>query len=264
MSKTPPEIEAGVKSMYLAGESNSRIASVHGIHVTTVSRIAERFGILRTQSEGQAIRSAREATGWDRIGKKGAVQSVKTGKWYPCDSAYEYARMIQLDEDDSVSEWARCGVRIPYSVNGVLLLYVPDIEIKMADGSVRVEEVKPKKYISRGKNPAKFDAARKYFSPLGVQFTVVTEDEIGWKRIRQLDGMPLNGVPDEERAQRRRDAALRHLHSMTPDERAIYNEKARLREAAKRSANRDEYNRRAREYRAARVAKNSATSGSLF
>jgi hypothetical protein len=264
MSKTPPEIEAGVKSMYLTGEPNSRIASVHGIHVATVSKIAARLGILRTKSEGQATRSAREATGWDRVGKKGAVQSIKTGLWHPCDSAYEYARMIQLDEDDSVSEWKRCDIRIPYSANGVLALYVPDIEVRMVDGSVRVEEIKPKKYADRGKNPAKFEAARQYFSTLGIEFTVITEAEIGWKRIRQLDGMPLNGVPDEERAQRRRDAALRHLRAMTPEQRADYNEKARLREAAKRAANRDEYNRRAREYRAARLARNAAPSGSLF
>jgi len=250
--------------MYLAGEPNSKIATATGIHVTTVSRVAKRLGIIRTKSEGQAVRAARDATGWDRIGKKGAVQSEKTGVWHPCDSAYEYARMIQLDADPSVREWRRCDRRIAYVFNGVSSLYVPDIEVITVGGLVRVEEVKPGKMVGKTKNVAKFAAARAALGPLGIEFFVVTEDVIGWKEIRKYDGMGLNGVPDEERAQRRRDAALRHLHKMTPGERVEYNRKARIREATKRASNRTAYNAKAREYRAARNASKKDAPGSLF
>jgi hypothetical protein len=265
MSKrTNPEIEAGVAAMYSAGDEIKKIASAHGVGVWVVSRIAKRLGILRTKSEGQAVRAARDMTGWSRIGKKGAVQSEKTGIWHPCDSAYEYARMLQLDRDPGVLHWKRCARRIPYVRSGVKSLYVPDIEVTMQDGSVRVEEIKPKKMLDRGSNPEKFEAAKRALSKDGVQFVVVTEDDIGWKEIRKLDGLGLNGVPDEERMQRARKRSLRHLHAMTPERRADYNEKARLREAAKRATNRDEYNRRAREYPAARLARNSAPFVSLF
>lgn len=261
MSKrSRPEIEAGIAAMYLAGEPVSLIASQIGVHPTTVSRVAKRIGVIRTRSEGQAVRAAREAVGWGRIGKKGAVQSTKTGVWHPCDSAYEYARMHQLDGDPMVSHWKRCDRRIPYEHDGLSLLYVPDLEVTMADGSVRVEEIKPAKFLGRGKNPAKFNAAAQFLSKIGVSFLVVTEETIGWKTIRSLDGLGLNGVPDEERAQRRRDAALKHLHAMSPEKRAAYNEAARVREAAKRAANRDEYNRKAREYRAKKKLRNQSAA----
>lgn len=259
-AKSRPEIESGVVFMYRAGEPVAQIAATHGIHIGTVSRIAKRFGILRTKSEGQAVRAAREAVGWARYGKKGAVQSIKTGIWHPCDSAYEYARMHQLDSDPLVKHWERCNRRIPYDCDGRRLLYVPDIEVTMMDGSIRIEEVKPGKFVARGRNPAKFDAAHRHLAQLNISFTVVTEQVIGWKVIRDLDGMGLNGVPDEERAQRRRKAAIKHLHSMSPEDRAAYNEAARLRESAKRAANRDEYNRKAREYRAIRKLRNSVAA----
>lgn len=250
--------------MYLAGKAASEIARVHGVHATTVSRIAEAGGVLRSKSEGQAVRSAREGTGWDRIGKKGAVQSEKTGKWHPCDSAYEYARMIQLDADVGVLEWRRCERRIAYEFRGTNALYVPDIEVVLIGGQVRVEEVKPGKMVGTPKNMAKFAAAVNALALDGIQFQVITEQEIGWKEIRKYDGMGLNGVPDEDRAQRRRESALRHLHKMTPSQRAEYNRKAQIREAAKRAANRTDYNRKIREYRAAKNAKNIDSPGSLF
>lgn len=243
---------AGIAAMYLAGEPIERIASAHGVHVTTVSNVARRLGILRTNAESQAIRATRDAFGWSQIGKKGAVQSKKTGVWHPCDSAYEYARMLQLDELQAVASWKRCEHRIPYGYNGKQSLYVPDLEVVMIDGSIRVEEVKPIKFLDRGKNPAKFSAASAYFQRLEIEFVIITEEDIGWREIRNLDGMGLNGVPEEERAQRRRDAALRHLHAMSPEKRAAYNEAARIREAAKRAANREAYNRKAREYRVLR------------
>jgi len=254
----PPEVEAGIVAMYVAGDSVKLIAQRYAVDVTTVSRLAKRFGVIRSKSEAQAVRAARDACGWDRVGKKGAFQSEKTGRWVPCDSAYEFARMAQLESNPDVVSWWRCSRRIDYKLGEASLVYVPDIEVFMVDGSVIVEEVKPAKMLRLPKNVAKFAAARIHFARLGILFDVVTEDQIGWKAIRHLDGMPLNGVPDEDRKQRRRDSALKHLHAMTPERRAAYNEQARIRESAKRAADREAYNRRMREYRASKKAARAA------
>ncbi len=255
-SNTPAEVARGIVAEYVAGGStNQQIADRFGVHVTTVSRLAKAFGVLRSKSEAQAVRASRDSVGWDRFGKKGAVQSVKTGEWHPCDSAYEYARMLQLDADPEVRAWFRSQHRVPYEFMGSRLLYVPDIDVEMVGGERFVEEVKPAKYLGQARNVAKFQAAKDYFSRVGISFRIITEAEIGWQAIRNLDGMPLNGVPEEERKQRRRDAALKHLRSLSPERRADYNLKAKIREAAKRAANREEYNRKAREYRAKRKAR---------
>lgn len=249
----PKPIEKSVKSdvvaMYLSGEKLCLIASKHGINATTVSRIAKSAGVLRSQSEAQAVRAARDAVGFERFGKKGAVQSKKTGKWFAADSAYEYARMIQLDDDPTVLEWSRCDDRIPYRFDGVSKLYVPDLRVVRVGGSVSVEEIKPIKMACAPKNIAKFSAARAYYGPIGVCFLVITENDIGWSAIRALDGMPLNGVPDDERAAKRRAASLKVLHAMSPEKRAAYNLAAKEREAKKRASDRDAYNAKAREYR---------------
>lgn len=259
MSKSlPPEVEAGIVEMYVACESIKSIAARHGVHVTTVSRVAGRLGVIRSKSESQAVRAAREACGWDRVGKKGAFQSTKSDRWFPCDSAYEFARMAQLDQDAEVVMWSRCARRIEYEFHGQHLVYVPDLEVVRVDGSVTVEEIKPAKMTGKAKNVAKAQAAELHLARLGIRYVVITEDQIGWKAIRNLDGMPMNGVSDEDRRQRRRDSSLKHLYAMSPAERAAYNERARIREAAKRAANREAYNSKAREYRAARKARTAS------
>jgi hypothetical protein len=257
----PTKIDKEVKEialrMYLNGESNLTIASKCGIHLTTVSNIARAAGVIRSKAEGQAVRSAREAVGFDRFGKKGAVQSVKSGKWYASDSAYEFVRMHQLDSDSTVREWSRCQDRIPYQFGDKTRFYVPDLRVVAADGAITIEEIKPNKLVATEKNIAKFAAAKAHYASLGVAFQVVTEDQIGWFEIRRYDGVALHGVPDEERMQKRRDASMKVLNNMSHEKRAAYNLAAKIREAAKRSIDRDAYNAKAREYRAKRKAKKS-------
>lgn len=250
--KITDEMRSGILAMYQNGHPNKLIADRYGINVTTVSRVAKRAGVLRSQSESQTVRANRECVGWSRIGKKGAFQSRKMNMWIPCDSSYEYARMAQLDEDPAIVSWCRCSRRIPYVLDGIRHTYIPDLEVVLSGGGIRVEEVKPERRVAEPRNQAKFSAAEAELAAKGIAFAVVTEREIGWKQIRNLDGMGLNFVPDEDRAKRRREAALRHLRAMSPEKRAEYNRKARIREAAKRAANREEYNRRAREYRRAK------------
>lgn len=243
-------------------QSSGQIAASFGISASTVARILRARGITRSNSESQAIRVARETVGFSRFGKKGAFHSKKSGSWMPCDSAYEYARMLQLEHDDGVSSWRRCDDRILYVDAGIKRIYVPDLVVELAGGAVRVEEIKPMKLLSIGSNHLKFDAARDFYCKRGISFSVVTEADIGWDAIRRLDGVPLGEVPDAVRKEKRRQAALKHLRSMTPEQKAEYNRKAREREAAKRASDRDAYNRKARERRAQKKAQ--AEQGGLF
>lgn len=249
--------------LYLSGEKIASIAKKHGINPTTVSRIAASAGVLRTKSEAQAMRASREAVGFDRFGKKGAVQSKKSGEWFAADSAYEFVRMHQHDENPNVAVWARCEDRIPYEFEGNRLFYVPDIRVVEASGRIVVEEIKPIKMLQVAKNVAKFAAAKAFYTPIGIAFEIITENEIGWSNLRKFDGVALHGVPDEERAEKRRKASLKVLHSMSPEKRAAYNLAAKEREAKKREANRDAYNEKAREYRRLRRLK-IQSHGTIF
>lgn len=238
-----------VKKLYLDGLSHAEISRLSGVKTWTITRIAERTGVKRTKAESQAVRATRESVGFDRFGKKGAVQSKKNGKWHASDSAYEYVRMHQHDDDPDVSEWSRCNDRIPYKFDGQSFFYVPDIRLLMDNGKIIVEEVKPLKMVGHAKNIAKFAAAFAFYTPIGIQFRIVTEEDIGWKNIRRFDGMVLHGIPDEERAAKQRAASLKCLYAMSPEKRAAYNLAAKERESKKRAANRDAYNAQAREYR---------------
>lgn len=248
-----PEEKSGIVSMYLSGSAIKTIASNFGIGVGSVTQVVHGLGHLRTQSQSQAVRAARDCVGFERFGKKGAVQSTKSGKWFACDSAYEFARMLQLDKDDDVIEWSRCTDRIPYLFGGIEFTYAPDLTVIRASVGVVVEEIKPNKFLRIGRNSVKFDAAIRFYKGLGITFSVVTEDVIGIKNIRILDGAPLSYTPDEARKEKRRKAALDHLRRMTPEERAIYNQKAKLRESNKRARDRDGYNRTVRMRRASTV-----------
>lgn len=238
-----------VVNLYLAGEKLALIAVKHGINPTTVSRIAVAAGVGRTKSESQAVRATREAVGFERFGKKGAVQSKKNGKWFAADSSYEFVRMHQHDDDVEVIDWGRCEDRIQHRFGGACLFYVPDLRVVRSDGRIIIEEIKPSKMVLQAKNVAKFAAAIAFYGPIGIQFKVVTENEIGWSNIRSFDGVALYGVPDEERAAKRRAASLKVLHAMSPEKRAAYNLAAKERESKKRAQNRDAYNAQAREYR---------------
>lgn len=248
-----PEEKSGILSMYLSGDAIKTIASVFGIGVSSVTQVVHGAGHLRTKSQSQAVRASRECVGFERFGKKGAIQSTKSGKWFACDSAYEFVRMTQLDDDDDVIEWSRCTDRIPYIVDGVEFTYNPDLTVVRASSGVVVEEIKPNKLLSSGRNSIKFDAAINFYANSGITFSVVTEDVIGYKNIRMLDGIPLSHIPDDTQKEKRRKAALDHLHRMTPEKRAIYNQEAKLREAIKRAKDRDGYNKNAREKRAAKA-----------
>jgi hypothetical protein len=111
-------------------------------------------------------------------------------------SGWEHAFMRFLDNNDHVVNWASESLSIPYRnpVTGKQSMYVPDflITYRTRDNRMCAEviEIKPKKQsVIESKasardravvavNYSKWDAATKWCRRQGLQFRVITEDDI--------------------------------------------------------------------------------------
>lgn len=112
-------------------------------------------------------------------------------------SSWEFAFMRFCDEHPSVAQWASEAIRIPYRnpLTGKPTIYVPDFFIAYADktGKQQVDliEVKPSNQTLREKvgnsrtnqgqyiiNKAKWEAARIWCKQKGINFRVITEQDI--------------------------------------------------------------------------------------
>jgi len=111
-------------------------------------------------------------------------------------SGWEHAFMRFCDTNDNILQWASESIAIPYRhpLTGRMTNYVPDFLItyrtKNNKMCAEVIEIKPKKQsIIESKasardravvavNYAKWDAATKWCRRQGLQFRVITEDDI--------------------------------------------------------------------------------------
>jgi hypothetical protein len=111
-------------------------------------------------------------------------------------SGWEHAFMRFCDNNDSIVGWASESITIPYRnpLTGKMTNYIPDflIQYRTRDNTVKTEliEIKPKKQsVLESKmsvrdraivavNYAKWDAATKWCRRQGLQFRVITEDDI--------------------------------------------------------------------------------------
>ena len=111
-------------------------------------------------------------------------------------SGWEHAFMRFCDNNDSIVGWASESIAIPYRnpLTGKMTNYIPDflIQYRTRDNTVKTEliEIKPKKQsVLESKasvrdraivavNYAKRDAATKWCRRQGLQFRVLTEDDI--------------------------------------------------------------------------------------
>lgn len=113
--------------------------------------------------------------------------------------------MAQLDADESVKSWTRSADRVPYiDAGGIERTYVPDFLVEYNDGKTVVEEIKPESRVDEEKNKLKADAARKYFSDKGIEYKIITENEIGRDAIDSFTPEGFAGMSDEDRAARTR------------------------------------------------------------
>lgn len=153
----------------------------------TVKEWASSAGVIRDQSEAAAIAIANGHTR-GRSFSRYLWQSSKTGEWNVADSTFEGARMQQLDEDESVEYWSKCADKISYAdpVSGVVRTYIPDFFIEYSDGSRMVEEIKPLGLTNTPVNKAKSASAKMFYHDKGVEYVVVTEDDIGNDSIKRF------------------------------------------------------------------------------
>ena len=112
-------------------------------------------------------------------------------------SSWEFAFMKFCDEHPSIAQWASEAIRIPYRnpLTGKHTIYVPDFFIAYADkaGKQQVDliEVKPSNQALKEKtgnsrtnqahyvvNKAKWEAARIWCKQKGINFRIVTEQDI--------------------------------------------------------------------------------------
>lgn len=111
-------------------------------------------------------------------------------------SGWEMAFMRFCDSNNNIVQWASEAISIPYRhpLTGRQTIYVPDffVQYRTKDNQTRAEviEIKPKKQsILESKanardraviavNYAKWDAATRWCRRQGLQFRVITEDDI--------------------------------------------------------------------------------------
>lgn len=111
-------------------------------------------------------------------------------------SSWENAFMNFCDKNDHILEWASEPIRIPYRnpITGKQTTYVPDFLVRYRDkeGMVRTElvEIKPldQSVLKEGMNinqratvalnQAKWEVARRWCKKQGIQFRVITKEDI--------------------------------------------------------------------------------------
>lgn len=160
---------------YAAGGFYTTIQRELGVPLSTMCRWAHEAGVARTQSVSKAMVAASNPSGARHLGYKCAFRGGKLGL-IRCDSAYEYARLMQLEADASVASVRRCEDIIAYIFGGKRRSYNPDFAVTLCDGSIRVEEIKPGRFLSEPKTATKIGAGRAAY---GDRYVVVTEAEIG-------------------------------------------------------------------------------------
>lgn len=278
-NKLPDEMRQQIVARYVAGESCPEIADFLGISVGAAWSAVQSAGAGRSHSEAMALRFAKYPSMAEKRGKVSVFHSAKCMRWIPTGSTYEYLRMEQLENDPSVASFSRCRDRIQYELDGVVRFYLPDIEVLLIDGCVRVEEVKPNAFISSADVVAKTQAALEFYAILGKSFVVITEDEIGWDRIRNFDGGGLSSLSDEALAEvrrerekeRQRKSKAAKLAAMSAQERAEHNRRqsesyfARTRQATQECIeDRRRKNREAQRRRRQRLAQQQESQGALI
>ena len=143
-----------------------------------------------------------------------------------CRSSWERAVCNWCDKNPNILKWASEELSIPYvcPTDGRVHRYYPDFLIEVRDvtgkTSKQLIEVKPKKqtqppvkpqrvtksflYESATwmKNQAKWKAAREFCLDNGVEFRIITEDELGIKQYDSRSNRP-KGVQRRRKSSRR-------------------------------------------------------------
>ena len=90
-------------------------------------------------------------------------------------SMFELNAIVFLERDDNVISYSVEPYRIEYTCEGKTRNYVIDYMIEYQDGRKVLVEIKPSCHTTNPINIAKFDAASRFSSGLGMSFEIWTE-----------------------------------------------------------------------------------------
>lgn len=182
-----------------------QIAENYGVGIKTIKNYLTSKGVkLRTLSQSVSLNIKNNGVNFK--GENIHYYSTKNNKSILANSSYELARFIELETDDSVLLYTKDVETICY--NNCNNNYTADIYVKYIDGRKVVEEVKPNWYlnymnktldllkcktkeeIAKEMNISvksvdkfilsnlKFKEAEKYFLQKGIEYKIITEDNI--------------------------------------------------------------------------------------
>ena len=227
---------------YAAGEFYTDLHRRLGVPLSTLCRWAHAAGIDRSLSESKARQVAQRPGGAAHLGLKGAFHGPKAG-WIATDSAYEWARLEQLEADPEVLCIERCGLLIRYVFEGREHVYAPDFSVTLTDGTSRIEEVKPQRFLTDARTGAKVQAGQRACDEAGLRFALITEEDIGAEAlaaatgaIRSRQSPEYQAAKREIRLAQRRRAQRRYngkrRDEASPEELDAYRKQAAARLAA--------------------------------
>lgn len=184
------------------------IAKEYGVGIKTIKNYLISKGVkIRTLSQSASLNIKNNGVNFK--GKNILYKSVKNNCEILANSSYELARFLELEADDNVVLYTKDVETICY--NDCNNNYTADIYIEYKNGRKVVEEVKPNwylKYMNKTldliKNTTqeniatelnislksvkkfllsdlKFKEAEKYFTEKGVEYKIITEDDIDIK-----------------------------------------------------------------------------------
>ena len=98
-------------------------------------------------------------------------------------SSWELKFMRYLDTNPNVIKWSSEPFHIWYfsSEDNRMRHYYPDFYVEFQNGKRMVIEIKPKNQFNLKRNLEKWEAARKECQSKGLQFIVLSEDDLGVK-----------------------------------------------------------------------------------
>lgn len=110
---------------------------------------------------------------------RGLYHSLKMDADVQYRSSWELEFYRYLDNFEDVSKFYVESLKIPYVYRKKVRNYRPDVLIEYCDGRpAKLVEIKPKSFMHRRVNIAKFEAARIYCFERGIQFEVMTEESL--------------------------------------------------------------------------------------
>ena len=201
-NKISDEIRNKIVNEYINGLNICELHEKYGYGTTTIARWVKSVNATRSFSDAFSLSANKGRKHFK--GTNLPWFSTKTNKWFVADSIWEAVRMEQLDNDELVINWEKSADRIPYfDDKNESHYYIPDFKIWYKNKIV-VEEIKPNDLVNNDINIIKSKAAIEYYEKQGIQYKIVTENEIGLDNIKNFKPNGLIKYTQEMRKERKR------------------------------------------------------------